>query len=460
MSNKRVLVLVLAAVAIGFCPEAASAQDLLQPQFATPSGARAASPQKDEAEKPIKITLADALRRARALNPAYQLSLTNAMVAEEASKQARDANLPSVSYASQYLYTQGNGTPTGVFIANNAVHEYIAQGDVHELLSATSLAQYRSSVAAAALARDHAEIQSRGLVVTVVSSYALLVAAKSKLQTLEEALSAAQEFLKITRELESGGEVANADVIKAEIQLSDSQVAVENAKDAEQQARDNLALLIFPNLNQPFELVDDPGKSLALPTFAEAEAEAKSHNPSLQAAQNAKREAADNVTVAWTDYLPTLTLDSFYGIDATHFAAWSPDPTGQIRNLGYSAWAQLNLPIWNWGATHSKVKQAEDLNRQAALELSFASRKLATDLKRVYSDARAAKAEIQIRQTASSYAAESLKLTLLQYKAGQATALQAVNAEQTVSLERDALADAEARYATAIANLSTLTGSL
>lgn len=408
----------------------------------------------------VRITLNGAIRRAKAINPAYRLARTTAEVAAETSKQERDLNLPSVNYNTQYLYTQGNGTPVGRFIANNAVHEYIAQGNAHETISAAQIAQYRSSTAAAALARDQAEMAARGLVVTVVSSYATLAAAQEKLQTLTQAEAAARTFLETTQELEQGGEVAKADVIKAEIQLDDSRVALENAQALEQEDETALALLVFSDLNQPFELAENPGETLALPSLAQAEAMAQNHNPAIQAAKDARRSTRDSVTAARFGYLPTLTLDYFYGIDATHFATWSPDPSGRIRNLGYSAWAQLNLPIWNWGETHSRVKQAEALNQQAAVELSFANRKLASDLKRLYQDAKSAKEEIQIRRSAASRAVESRSLTLLQYKAGQATALEVVNAEDTVSLERNALADAETRYAVAIANLSTLTGSL
>ncbi len=43
--------------------------------------------------------------------------------------QARAALLPSVNYGTSFIYTQPNGLPSGVFIANNGAHEYISQGD-------------------------------------------------------------------------------------------------------------------------------------------------------------------------------------------------------------------------------------------------------------------------------------------------------------------------------------------
>ncbi len=122
--------------------------------------------------------------------------------------------------------------------------------------------------------------------------------------------------------------------------------------------------------------------------------------------------------------------------------------------------ASLTLPIWNWGATHSKVKTAEELKQQAVQDREFAQRKLIADLEQFYGEAKVAKSELEIRQSSVVNAEESQKLTLLQYKAGDATALEVVNAQDLLTVERNAFADAEARYATALADLATLTGSL
>jgi len=46
--------------------------------------------------------------------------------------QGRAALLPSANYDAAFLYTQGNGTTAGRFVAANGVHEYISQGNVHQ----------------------------------------------------------------------------------------------------------------------------------------------------------------------------------------------------------------------------------------------------------------------------------------------------------------------------------------
>ena len=94
------------------------------------------------------------------------------------------------------------------------------------------------------------------------------------------------------------------------------------------------------------------------------------------------------------------------------------------------------------------------------LDRKYAQSKLIADLEQFYGEAKVAKSEMEIRQSAAANAEESQKLTLLQYKAGNTTTLEVVNAQNTLLLERNAFADAQTGNATALANLATLTGNL
>ena len=84
---------------------------------------------------PMVLTFQDALARAQKNLPQFLSANTDAGLAHEDKVQARAALLPSVTYSSQFLYTEPNGTPSGVFIANNAVHEYVSQGHAHEAIN-------------------------------------------------------------------------------------------------------------------------------------------------------------------------------------------------------------------------------------------------------------------------------------------------------------------------------------
>jgi outer membrane protein TolC len=403
----------------------------------------------------VSLTLADALSRAKANSPQFQAALTQLGLAREDSVQARAALLPGVDYNNGFIYTEGNGTPSGRFIANNGPHEYISQGAVQQSVGLAQFADYRRAAAAQAMARAKAEVAARGLTVTVVRAFYGLLAAQGRTQSMRAAADEAQHFFDNSRKLEEGGEVAHSDVIKAQIQANDQQRALQDAELIEQNARLTLAVLLFPNFFQDFTLVDDLGTAPILPPIADVQQLAQKNNPELSAAFAALEVANHGVTVARAGHLPTLVLDYFYGIDANHFAI----NTDGIRNLGYSATATLNIPVWHWGAIESKVKQAELQRHQAEVELSAAQRQAMADLQSFYSEAATAREQLDTLSNSADLAADSLRLTNLRYQAGEAIALEVVDAQNTLTQARNNYHDGEARYHVAIANLQTLTGN-
>ena len=144
--------------------------------------------QKPADASPLRLTLADALDRARSNSVVYQAALTDAKIAHEDKKQAIATLLPSVNYNNSAIYSQGTGADNQVkFIANNAVHEYISQGNAHEAIDIAGIAEARRAAANAAVAKARAEIASRGLVVTVVENYYGVAAATRKLDVAEKA---------------------------------------------------------------------------------------------------------------------------------------------------------------------------------------------------------------------------------------------------------------------------------
>jgi outer membrane protein TolC len=418
---------------------------------------------------PLTITLQDALQRARLNDPQYRSAITDLGLAREDRVQARAGLLPNLNYNNSFIYTEGTGPlpvtcatlnptvscPTSRFIANNGVHEYISQADAHQSLSLTNFADYRRSSALLAQARAKAELATRGLVVTVTQSYYGLVVAQRKYATAQRAAAEAARFLDISQKLESGGEVAHADVIKARIQSQQQQRDLQEAQLDMERSRLDLAVLLFTDFNQDFAVVDDLQTPEPLPSFAEVETSGKKNNPELRAALAAYQAANHEVSAAWGGLLPSLSVDYFYGIDSNKFAI----RTNGVRNLGYSTVATLQIPIFSWGSDRSKLKQAELRRDQAHVELTHAQKQLLSHLRQFYSEAETARSEMESLASSAEIAAESLRLTTLRYQAGESTVLEVVDAQNTLTLARNAYDDGQSRYRVAVANLQTLTGT-
>jgi outer membrane protein TolC len=422
----------------------------------------------------LTFSLQDALARARQYGIQIQTANITALLAKEDRVQARAATLPSVTGINQFIYTEGNGTPSGVFVANDGVHVYNEQLNAHEeLLALIRRGEVRAAAAAEAVAQAKAEVAARGLNVTVVQDYYAIASAERKLKNAATTVSEAQEFFDITQKQERRGEAAHADVIKAQLQVQQRKRDVQDAQLAIAKAKIALAVLIFPNLQVNYEIVDDLEEIPVLPPLPEATAQANVANADLRTAQATAKQARLEVTVARYAYLPSFGLDVWYGINANQFAARTDYPTqatgrGTLphfevpyrQNLGYVAQATLNLPLWNWGAIRSKVKQAAFREQQAQLDLTSTQRQLRADLAATHSEAETALSQVVSLRESSQLSAESLRLTLLRYKAGEATTLEVVDAQTTASQARSAYDDGLVRYRVALANLQSLTGTL
>jgi outer membrane protein TolC len=407
-------------------------------------------------QAPLTLTLQDALARAKTNSVQFQAALTDQGLAHQDSVQARAALLPSVNANTTFIYTQGNGTPTGVFIGANGVHEYLGQGNLHQAIGYAAFSDYQRARALDAVARAKAEIAARGLVVTVVQSYYGLIAAQRKYANVQRAAGEAENFLRLSQKLENGGEVAHADVIKAQLQHQDRQRDLREAQLTMEKAHLDLAVLLFPTFNENFTVVDDAELAPPLMSFEDLTRAAETKNPDLRAAHASFQAAGYEVSAAQGGFFPTLTVDWFYGIDANHFATY----TDGTRNLGYAATATLSIPVWNWGATRSKVVQADLRHKQAQRELSLTQRKLLANMRSFYGEAEAARAELELLKSSTDLAAESLRLTTLRYQGGEATVLEVVDAQNALTQARNGYSDGLLRYRTALANLQTLTGTM
>jgi len=417
------------------------------------------------APPPLTLTLQDALDRAKTNAPLVAAAINEANSAREDVVQARAALRPTVSFLSEYLNTQGNGKiPSGRFVSNDGVHLYRDWAVVRQDFTAAILRTGpKRATEAEALAVAKADIARRGLAVTVTRAYYALLASQRKYATAQLALDQARRYLELSQALERGGEVAHSDVVKSELLYTSQDQAFREAKITMDNARLDLAVLLFRDFDQNFTVVDDLNLAPALPAFTEVQTMAGRENPEIRAANAALRAAKLDVTIARQASLPSLTADLAYGIEANAFAFHSTvaaDPeVGKVPNLGYFATLSLNIPLWDWGGRSSKVRQAEIKRDQANVELSAAQRELIKNLLSYYQEAQGARDLVDLLRRSADLAAESLRLNALRYQAGEISILELVDAQTTVTQTRNAYDEGVVRYRLALANLQTLTGT-
>jgi outer membrane protein TolC len=406
---------------------------------------------------PLNLTLPDALQRAKQYAQQIYTANIAALLAHEDTVQAKAALLPTVDGLSQYIYTQSNGTPSGAFVSNDGPHVYNDQAIVHaDLYNPGKRADYHKTMAAEAVAHAKADLAARGLIGTVVQNYYGMVVAQRKISNAAQSLKEAQSLLDITQKQEAGGEVSHYDVVKAQLQVEQRERDLQETQLALDKARLGFAVLLFPNFGQEYSVADDLATTPALPAFAEIQTMAGNNSPDIRVAQATVQQQTFAIASAKAGFLPILSFDYFFGLNANQFAIHNHD--GNLL-LGNVAQAQLTIPIWTWGATRSKVKQAELQLQQAKNDLSFTQRQLLSELSQFYKEAQVASSQTASLRLSMEHSQDGLRLTLLRYQAGESTILEVSDAQTTLVQARNAYDDGLVRYRLALANLQTLTGA-
>jgi outer membrane protein len=423
-----------------------------------PSVAQAQTPAAAAPAAEPPLTLQQVLTLARTNSQQLRSALLTAQLATEDRVQARAALLPGVNGLLQHIYTEPNGTPSGVFISNDGPHVYNAWANAHgDLFSPQRWGEYRAAAAAEAVARARADVAARGLVATIVEDFYTLAASAHRLASAQQSLTEAQQFLDITQRQEAAGEVAHADVVKAQIQVEQRMRDAQDAELNALKARLGLSVLIFPDFREILTVVDDLETIAPLQPLDTFKALAIGSSPDLEAAQASVQQESSGVFTARSELLPSVSFDYWYGINANQFATFNSE--GE-RLLGSSAQVQMTIPMWNWGATQSKLRQAQLRVQQAKADLTLAQRQLQANVVTFYREAEMARQQVDSLKASLDLATESLRLTVLRYQAGESTVLEVVDAQSTLLQARTAYDDGLVRYRVALAALQTLTGTL
>ena len=350
---------------------------------------RAALPQSPPAT--LTLTFQEALERARANSPQIVSANIAALLAHEDTVQAKAALLPGVSGFSQYIYTQPNGTPSAASSWPTTARtctttRLTAHGDIY---APAKLRRLPQAQLAEAVARAKADIAARGLMATVVENYYGMVAAERKLANARQSLSEARAVPR--HHAEAGARRRGGALRRARRSSRWSSASATCRKrnwrwTRRASASRSCCSRISARISPWWTISTPPGRCRPSPSpgagrRATTPTSARRRPPSSSRTSTSSRPA------------PPACRRSRSTISSASTPTSSPFTTARPGNLGSVAQAQLNIPIWTWGAARSKVKQAELQLQQAKNDLSFTQRQLLAKLNSFYLEAQTASAQ-------------------------------------------------------------------
>ncbi|HSP35343.1 MAG TPA: TolC family protein [Thermoanaerobaculia bacterium] len=456
---------VVTLVLLVFAPAFAAAQQptppnqaAQTPQPVTQQPASAMHPPNAQANQPA-TAVANAMSPQAAVQAALQQanSLQQAIIDEQIAAedvtQARAALLPRIRNSDTFLYNSPAHPPTSgqSFIAQNDIREYQmlvgAAGDLNLGL----FAAIRRAQALLRAAHAGTEIARRALVRSTNEAYYAAALATAKRAAAEQSLAAAQEFEHITQLNYNAGEVPEVDLIRARLQTAARRDDLASAREAEIIANAMLGTLIGYGISRtpgiaPLPQTIDPAEIGRLtqegvarrPEFAQLEAQ-------VQAAR-------EEIAVGRADYWPKITYSVDEGFDSPSL---NPDVLRQHR--GVLATANVDWTLFDWGATHSRQRQAQLRLQSAQLQQRLAGRSLYLEFATARQEATNAAERVDNDRRALADAERNVTISIARYRAGEAPITEATDALTTRAQQRLALEQALYDFQVALGHLQEAT---
>ena len=165
------------------------------------------------------------------------------------------------------------------------------------------------------------------------------------------------------------------------------------------------------------------------------------------------RAAKQEIRIARAERLPSLTYSMNGGFDTDSLKA------PRLReHTGVSAAISLNIPIFDWGASRSKERQARLRVQVAENERTIALRGFNQQFYAAQAQASTAIARVRLAGQAVILAQNNLDASIARYRAGEAQIIEVTDAQTTLVTQRLTLYQAIFDYQTALGRLRQATG--
>ena len=151
--------------------------------------------------------------------------------------------------------------------------------------------------------------------------------------------------------------------------------------------------------------------------------------------------------------LPALTYSADQGFDSPSLHA---DDIRQHR--GYLVVANVNVPIFDWGAGRAKQRQAELRAQSAETQLTLVLRELDQEFLAAHEGALAAVRRVDNARAAVADAQRNADVSMARYRAGEAPIVEVTDALTTLAQQRANYTQALFDYEMARARLQEAAG--
>ncbi len=435
---------VLAALVLAALPAAAGgavsldAKDQPQPPVATEPAIHTASDRTPEGEpatpaatgKPLD--LAAAVRIALAENPLLRAAAEGVAAAGETVGIARAAYYPEVGLDSRYRrFDTHVFLPAGVPATETtlgATDDWSAGFKVGYSLYDSGVRRAETATAKAGLAasREDAQRVRQDVVFGVHEAFYRVVSAEAARSAVAARVDRARDHLRLAETLKDAGAVPQADVLRARVELADSELAMVRAEGEVKTAYGDFntamglpaALPVVvepPTMSIPDPGAHDPEESLS---------RALQQRPELAAARERIAAAKHQKEAIAGSYGPRIRAEASLGVR---------DEVALPEDEDWSIGVALQLPIFSGFAKTHRVERASLEAKILEAEAEALANRVGQEVWAAASELASAAEAVRRSAELKAEAEQSVAFTRARYEAGAGTINDLLDAESTLT---------------------------
>ncbi|WP_394152909.1 outer membrane channel protein TolC [Vibrio maritimus] len=373
----------------------------------------------------------------------------------EAINSARATLLPQINLTAGLDFTASDYDP------QDSTNLTAGVGFSQELYNRASWITLDTAEKTARQADSQYAAAQQDLILRTAQAYFEVLRSKDNLESVRANKAAVARQLEQTKQRFEVGLSAITDVHDAQAQydrvLADEVVAENNLLNQYEALRE-----ITGQEHTKIDVLDTDRFSAARPeqsvTFFLEEAQSK--NLDLLSARIGQDIAKDNITLASSGHLPTLTLDGGYGYDSERNSNNSRYG-GPSENINaFNAGINLSVPLYTGGNITSQTKQAEFAYVEASEQLEQTYRSVVRNVRANNNNINSSIGAIRAFEQTVISAESALEATKAGFDVGTRTIVDVLEATQALYDAESNLSDARYDYIVSVLNLRQSVGTL
>ncbi len=373
------------------------------------------------------LSLEDCIFLAKKNNLDIIQAKTSIERAETSIMDAYSAYYPDISISSNYSYGDGQ-TGRGNYSSGIEAR--------YQLFKGGTRAGIRIARAKVDAVEESYSIAENNVVYDVKKAFFQILQQQEQASLIKNILGRRKQALAIIKLRYNVGRESFPAVKEAEANLFRAEYDQMRAEEGLSLSKVTLNLLVNRPKKQELTLMYEE-RDIELPPLEEIIEYAKSEKPEIRLQLFNKSVMEAQITQAKSNYLPSLSLSSSYGIRGNEFLE---------QESNWSVGVGISMPIFDGFSTKAKVTDAKLALKEQDTKIQSTEQQIEEEVERAWVDWKLARKNVEVVKKTLEAVQEMYQLTALQYEQG-------LTSYFFLQQKEDALTNAEYNYVSALYNL-------